>query len=108
VCWNIEDRYLALRSVAQSQALLQFGLSLFRKISPKRFSVLALNFHMLCAEVFEVTPESLTFLVLISTNCLLMAYPFEEDWRSLLMPRKRIPTKVQTRISGNPLQRKER
>eukprot|EP01112_Ceratiomyxa_fruticulosa_P015679 TRINITY_DN4641_c0_g2_i1.p1 TRINITY_DN4641_c0_g2~~TRINITY_DN4641_c0_g2_i1.p1 ORF type:complete len:461 (-),score=78.99 TRINITY_DN4641_c0_g2_i1:42-1424(-) len=65
---NIEDRYLGLVNVARKQALLELGLSVFSYSEKQEnqkcvtMEVKTFTFLLLRQDIFEVTPESLTFL----------------------------------------------
>ena len=70
---DIEDRYVYLREVAQTRAILSLGISCFKLKKPKskekeseiklRIKVHVYNIVVLCAENYLVEPESLKFLV---------------------------------------------
>ena len=59
---NIEDRYLAIRDVVMTHALVSFGLSVFEK-DDDEYRVNNMNFVMLCRNPHLCNPMSMSFLV---------------------------------------------
>lgn len=60
---NIEDRYIALRDLAQTHAVIALGLSIFTKLENGEYNVQNFHFVLLPLESYKICPSSMSFLV---------------------------------------------